>query len=551
MTRCNTGCRYIDDYIASVRAGPSGRRMLLAADWVQKKLETPGVVIDTEKTDKAVELIERYFAMTLFPWELFVLALIHCYEEDGSLVFTEYLIMMGRGNGKNGFISGVAWYLTTHYHGIRSYNVDIVANSEDQAKTSFMDIYDMLGRTWAKSKRFFYRSLAEIRNLKTGSYIRYNTANARTKDGKRSACLIFDELHEYENGDNIEVYTSGFGKRPNSRIFKITTQGHVREGVLDTDLAIADDVLHGELPGSRLCPLLYEMDSDAECNDPALWVKANPSLPYLPNLRRQIEQEAEKKAYDKIVERGFYTKRMNRPRSDAAVQVTEWANIAATDQPIDPALLHGKPCTAGIDYASLRDWASVVLHFKVGAQRYDLHHSWLCLQSPDLSRIKAPWREWAEAGHLTVVDQPEIPAVMITEYLAAQMEQYVVCGAALDNFRFALLSEPLEHLGFTLRGKNLKLVRPSDIMKVQPVIDSCFTNRLFTWGDCPPLRWAANNTKLIRRGKADGTDTGNYYYGKIEGKSRKTDPFMALVAAMTIEQEAPDIPADFALDIIT
>ena len=30
-------------------------------------------------------------------------------------------------------------------------------------------------------------------------------------------------------------------------------------------------------------------------------------------------------------------------------------------------------------------------------------------------------------------------------------------------------------------------------------------------------------------------DTGNYIYAKIEGKSRKTDPFMALVASMVIE----------------
>ena len=46
-----------------------------------------------------------------------------------------------------------------------------------------------------------------------------------------------------------------------------------------------------------------------------------------------------------------------------------------------------------------------------------------------------------------------------------------------------------------------------------------------------------NNTKRLRRGKNDGTDTGNFYYGKIEAKSRKTDPFMALVASMTCEKE--------------
>ena len=45
-----------------------------------------------------------------------------------------------------------------------------------------------------------------------------------------------------------------------------------------------------------------------------------------------------------------------------------------------------------------------------------------------------------------------------------------------------------------------------------------------------------NNTKRVRSSKKAGVDTGNYIYAKIEGKSRKTDPFMALVASMVIEQ---------------
>lgn len=119
----------------------------------------------------------------------------------------------------------------------------------------------------------------------------------------------------------------------------------------------------------------------------------------------------------------------------------------------------------------------------------------------------------------------------------------------MDNYRYTLLSNSLRDYGWDVKDrKNLKLVRPSDIMRVVPVVDSCFVNHYFTWGDNPVLRWAANNTKLVRSGKKMGTDTGNMYYAKIEGKSRKTDPFMALVAAMTIEDmltvsigELPDI----------
>nr|HMM32626.1 terminase [Clostridia bacterium] len=57
------------------------------------------------------------------------------------------------------------------------------------------------------------------------------------------------------------------------------------------------------------------------------------------------------------------------------------------------------------------------------------------------------------------------------------------------------------------------------------------------WGDNPPLRWAANNTKLVKQATRGGVDTGNYYFGKIEAKSRKTDPFMAMVASAAIESE--------------
>lgn len=105
-----TGCKYIDDYIRAIRSGerPASRELHQAVDLVERKLLEPGVVINGGKTQRARELIERYFEMTLMDWELFVLALVHCYYPDDTLVFTEFLIMMGRGNGKNGFISGLA-----------------------------------------------------------------------------------------------------------------------------------------------------------------------------------------------------------------------------------------------------------------------------------------------------------------------------------------------------------------------------------------------------------------------------------------------------------
>lgn len=85
-------------------------------------------------------------------------------------------------------------------------------------------------------------------------------------------------------------------------------------------------------------------------------------------------------------------------------------------------------------------------------------------------------------------------------------------------------------LGFECDRKgrnNLKLVRPSDKMLVAPLIASDFANHRIVWGDSALMRWYTNNTSAIE------DKNGNIIYGKIEPKSRKTDGFMAFVAAYT------------------
>jgi len=548
---------YIDAYIDGIYDGsvtPSDE-VILAADIVEEKLNDPRVFIDSEKIDKAVELTERYFEIKLFDWELFLFALIHCYYDNDTLVFNQIFIMMGRGNGKNGFISPVAWYLTTHYHGIKGYNVEIIANSEDQAETSFNDIYEVLESHWAKLKKFFYKTKELIKNLKTGSVIKFHTSNAKTKDGKRSACLIFDEIHEYESYTLINVFTSGFGKRKHSRTFKITTNGHVREGVLDKELRIAYDILRRIIKNSKTLPLLYRVNSEKEVLDKKMWHKANPSLKYLTTLQEEMDDEFQKMDYDPEIKSEFYTKRMNWPLSNLEVAVTDYdKNILPTNPPLPD--MTGWKCTVGIDYAKINDWASVDFHFKKGEQRYDINHSWLCLQSRDLKRLAIPYKEWARAGYITLVDDVEIHPKLLCDYISEMATKYHIEMIGIDNNRYALVSEELRKIGFDAKEyKNVKLVRPNDIYKVQTVIDSCFTRHWFTWGDYPPLRWAVNNTKLLSAGskeKREKTETGNYYYGKIEPKSRKTDPFMALVHSMVVEDSIPEETSHYAdLPVIT
>lgn len=539
---------YIDSYIDGVRSGviSACQELKQAMDYIEEKLDDPDVVIKAGMIDKAVELIERYFEFKLLNWELFVLSLIHCYYRSrDSVVFNEFFLMMGRGNGKNGFISALAWYLTTHYHGVRGYNVDIVANAEDQAKTSFDDVYDVLERTWQKSKKFFYKSKEVITNLKTGSYIKYNTSNARTKDGKRTACLIFDEIHEYEDWDLIKVFRSGFGKKKHSRTFYITTQGYVRQGVLDEQLELAQRILAGEVTNLRTLPLIYRLDSKDEAKDTANWVKANPSYPYFPLLREQMQDESAKIPYQPHLAVEFMTKRMNLPAQDNFVIVAPWEKILATNQPIPLDELEGLQCLGALDYARTTDFASCGLLFKYKGKRYWIEHTFVChLALKVESRpIKFPVQEMVERGLITIIRRDNISAQDIAGWFLEQAKKYHIKNIYCDEYRKSLLEAEFQKVGLPLEA-----VRSGPIThaKVAPLVEQSFAEETLVFGDNPTMRWYTNNTCI------EVDKKGNTTYLKIEPKTRKTDGFFALIHALSKDSELEEPLNDvMSLDIYT
>ncbi|MBE6088151.1 MAG: terminase large subunit [Clostridium beijerinckii] len=520
--------KYIDEYIDLVenKKVVTNEDIKKSIKLVKNKLSQPNVIIDHEKIEKAILKIEEYFPFKLLPWEKFIIGLSHCYYEDDTLVFDTFILYMGRGAGKNGFISTVSWYLTTSFHGIKEYNVDIVANCEDQAKTSFEDVYNIIEDSKKLQKAFYYTK-EKIVYKRTRSYIKYHTSNARTKDGLRPACIIFDEIHEYENYNNIKVFKSALGKKKHCRTFMISTDGYVRGGVLDDYLEMSKSILNGENKNSRTFPLLYHLDDKKELENRDMWEKANPSFRYLKNLQVVMDQEYIDMQTNAQLYTEFVTKRMNLPEGNQDKEVTSWENILATNQEVPN--LEGATCRVGIDYAKTTDFVCAGLLFKYKEKYVWMSHSWVCKKSKDLKRIKAPLDEWEKQGFLTFVDEVEIHPDIPAEWLATQAEKYNLTILGMDNYRYTLLAKSLRKVGFDTdkkRTNNIKLTRPSDQMRIYPIINSAFTNQNIIFGDNPLMRWYTNNTCL----HAEKYD--NYTFAKIEPKSRKTDGFMAFVTAM-------------------
>ena len=503
---------------------------------IRKCFETEDLTVDLSQLEKYMGL-QKYFPFDLFPWQKFLIGLWDCtYTADGMPRWDTVFGMVARGAGKDGLIAYDSACSISPYCESARYDVDICANDEEQATRPVKDLLEVLeSPKWeSKLNKHYYHTKELIQGRKNKGVMKGRTNNPKGRDGMRSGKIIFNEVHQYQTYDNIKVFITGQGKVKNPRAGYFTSNGHVNDGPLDDKLAQGRRILFENEPDNGFLPFICCLPSVDMVHDPENWHMANPSLQYLPALLKQTEKEY-RDWKERPEENGdFLAKRMGLRAGFTEVSVTDYEKVLATNRELPD--LKGWSCTVGIDYAELSDWAAVNFHFRRGSQRFDVNHAWVCSQSKTLPRVKAPWKEWAKQGHLTVVQDVSIHPDLIAQYIAQAMRKYNVKMLAMDHHRWTLVSESLKKIGFDANDKSrVKLVRPSDIMRVEPLIQECFDRQQFTWGDCPPLRWAVNNTKRVRSSRQAGVDTGNFIYAKIEAKSRKTDPFMALVAAMTVE----------------
>ena len=504
---------------------------------IRRCFETEDIHVDAGQLGHYLGLVKYFPYERLFPWEEFLLALWDCtYRADGAPRWKTLLCMVGRGAGKDGFIAFDSACSLSPYNPVGHYNVDICANNQEQAVTPVKDLAEALERPKyeARLSRHYYHTKELIQGRKNKGVMKGRTNNPKGRDGMRSGKVIFNEVHAFENYDNIKVFITGLGKVAQPRVGIFTSNGEVSDGPLDDYLARGRRILFEGEPDNGFLPFICCLSQKEQVHDRENWYMANPSLFYLPHLLQEIEEEYRDWLEHPEQNGDFLTKRMGLRAGQKEIAVTDYEKVKATNRPLPD--LRGWSCTVGLDYAELSDWAAVNLHFRRGAQRFDINHAWICAQSRTLPRVKAPWKAWADAGHCTVVDDVSIHPDLLAGYVQQAGRIYHIKLMAMDQYRWTLVSEAMRKIGFDANDKSrVKLVRPSDIMRVEPVIQECFDRQLFTWGDNPCLRWAVNNTKRVRSSKKLGVDTGNFIYAKIEAKSRKTDPWMALVASMTGE----------------
>lgn len=544
--------KYVDEYINQWREGKivlnKEREQLI--EYLQNTvLVKDNVYFDEDKIDKCIKFINKWY-FPVQPFQKFIIAFIFLMDDEvDSPYFTEFALFMGRGAGKNGFISAISDFLTTPIHGIKKYDISIVANSEEQAKTSFNEIYDVLlenkrNKTGERPKAPYEVSKTEIKNRATGSIVKYNTSNTKTKDGGREGCVIFDEIAIYSDSDMVNVKRGGLGKIPHDRTFYISTDGYVREGFMDMMKDRVLEVLDGNNLNDRIFPFYCKLDERTEVDDESMWEKSNPMLHppltgYARNLKRKIKEEYNVLHINRSNKPEFMTKRMNVPDVDEEKVVALWDEILATNKEMPN--LENKACIGGLDYALVRDFASVGLLFRDNDEYYWKTHSFIRRGFLETTHLEPPIEEWANNGLLTIVDDDVIDISYIVNWFQQQQQNYNLVKVISDNFRTDIVRRPFEDAGIPLEV----IKNPTAIHGLlAPRIDTMFAKKQLTFGGNPLMRWFTNNVAVTMQ------PDGSKKYIKKDEVRRKTDGFHAMLHALYRADEILEYDQPFIMDAI-
>lgn len=545
--------KYVDEYIQQWRNGEivfNQERIDLIKYLEKNILSKNSVYFDSETIENCIKFIEKWYFPTQ-PFQRFIISFIFLMDKElNSPYFTEFALLMGRGGGKNGFISAISNFLITPLHGVENYDISIVANSEEQATTSFNEIYNTLtkskqNKTGKNPKGSYLVSKTKITNRSTNSTIKYNTSNTKTKDGGREGCVIFDEIHFFEGPDMINVKRGGLGKVPNRRTFYISTDGHLREGYMDSMKEKIITILSGDVENSRMFPFYCKLDDPAEIDDESMWEKANPMLhkplyDYAKELLSTIREEYNDLPFNRSNKPEFVTKRMNLPEQDPESVVAPWEEIKATNKPFPE--LENKACIGGLDYALVRDFASVGLLFRENDQYYWKTHSFIRREFLETTHLEPPIEQWADDGLLTIVDDDVIDISYIVNWFIQQQEKYNLTKVISDNFRTDIVRRPFEDAGIPLEV----IKNPTAIHGLlAPRIDTMFAKKQITFGDNPLMRWFTNNVAVKMQ------PDGSKKYIKKDEVRRKTDGFHAMLHALYRADEILEYDQPFIMDAIS
>jgi len=461
---------------------------------------------------------------TLQPWQAFVVGSLFGWKRaDGLRRFRTAYVEVARKNGKSAMLAGISLYALLA-DGEPGSHVYAAATTRDQARIVFGEAERMVDASPALRARVT-RTVNNLAVMATSSWFRPLSADASKMDGLNVHFAAVDEVHEHPNPEIIQKLNTATGARRQPLIFEITTAGHDRQSVCWQHHEFSVKALEGSVPAEASdswFAYIATIDAGDDWTNPAVWIKANPSLGVtvkVEDLKRQVEEAREMPAQQNAIRR----LRLN----EWTGQVTRWIDMgvwADGAEPFDEVALEGRSCYGGLDLARVNDLSSLALVFppeEPGETTKVIWRHW-CPDDDILRRARrdrAPYTVWRNQGWLVATEGNTTDFRFIESEILALATRFNILEVAYDRTFAGELVRNLQDEGVTMVefGQGFISMGPASAEFMRLLI-----GREMQHGGNPVATWCASNV-TVRRDPA-----GN----EKPDKERSTERIDAVVAAI-------------------
>ncbi|WP_442797359.1 terminase large subunit [Pantoea vagans] len=428
----------------------------------------------------------------LEPWQQFAFACLLGFRvrETGRRKFKSAYIQVPRKNAKSTVAAMLAnWFLVME-HGQQ--DIYTAAVSRDQARIVFDDARQMCLLSKPLRKRLTIQQHRMI-YAKSNSLLKPLAAKAATIEGTNPSLAVVDEYHLHPDNGVYSALELGMGARPEAILFAITTAGSNIISACKQHYDYCCQILAGEEVNESQFALIYELDDEAEIDDPALWVKANPNLAV--SVDAAALGDTIKKARgipSQWVE--MLTKRFNVWCQGA----TPWMGAGSWDAckaDYSESDLTGMECYAGLDLSSTSDISSVCYTFPFGNELRLLTRHYL--PEAQLNNVanknRSIYRQWAKAGWIRTTPGDCIDYDRIRDDILRDAEMFSIKLVGFDTWNATHLRTQLQGAGLDVEPFQQTYLKFSPVSKSLEV----FVNRKVVRhnGD-PVLAWAIGNVVM-------------------------------------------------------
>jgi len=451
---------------------------------------------------------------------------------DGRRRFTRLIVYIPKKNGKTSLVALLSLYMLLADGEPRPHCVAVSTTARNAG-----DIYDegshLLGLTagggnataWCRYiDPLAYRMSLIVPSL--GGIMRSMTSSADNAQGVKGSLVIIDEAHAtlartpalYES-----LRYAGSGRRQPLQTI-ISTAGDDRQSLpyqvyADAKRLLASPDDDSAVIDTETLVVIYEA-KDQETYTPAELAAANPAVGEVLSLEQLVAdyESARLRPYEW---QAFRRYRLNiwTSRNTAWLQAEKWDALA---DPRHVAAMEGRPAYIGVDLSSVGDLTAACVCLPQYPSRYAgevvpvcyRYHYWLPSGSlEDRGPRELDYLAMADAGHMTLIDGPQIDYGYIAEWIRSLPYEIVAIG--FDPWHAKACADYLEDQDFPMyqvrQGWNLSetaLRLESDIEAGSLVHDG---NAVTSWcmGNAEVRRGPTGQIMVVKgsnlRRRIDGT----------------------------------------------